>query len=239
MGEVGMVHEVGKKEHAACECSQSCLVAGIEYGQRREDDEAPAAQGQEVDPGIEKPWPALGRTGWRGSGYARAPRPIRPAKSSLPEHSSGADRGGIPGGAGLACFVHPLLSAPWKLRETLLPNRDRWSGECQDSPPTVLAHRKRRPLARTTLGVHVFAGSLRCAMDEAECLSSPRPPNRADSSWAAGSAFTGATSSILPPEPRPRYRTSVRPSMNRSGSGRSIARPEGGRCALRRGRYCP
>ena len=72
--EVGVVHEVGEEEHRAREGDPRRLVAREERGEGGEDDEAPAPEGQEVDPGAEQPAPrgaGPGGGGGLGGGGAR------------------------------------------------------------------------------------------------------------------------------------------------------------------------
>ena len=66
--EVGMVHEVGEEEHRARERDPRRLVAREERGEGGQDDEAPASEGQEVDPGAEQPAPRGAGPGDGGGG---------------------------------------------------------------------------------------------------------------------------------------------------------------------------
>ena len=73
---MGVVHEVGEEEHHARERDPRRLVAREEGGEGGQDDEAPAPQGQEVDPGAEQPAPRGARSdaGGLGGGGARRAR---------------------------------------------------------------------------------------------------------------------------------------------------------------------
>ena len=94
---MGVVHEVGEEEHRAREGDPRRLVAREEGGEGGQDDEAPAPEGQEVDPGAEQPaprgaGPGGGRTRRRGRAARRGRGPARSACSRPPSSGELAKR---------------------------------------------------------------------------------------------------------------------------------------------------
>ena len=83
---MGVVHEVGEEEHRARERDPRCLVAREEGGHGRKNDEAPAAEEEEVDRGAVEPATAM-RFGTGAVGGSRGGAGLR-------------GRGGLTAGSG-------------------------------------------------------------------------------------------------------------------------------------------
>ena len=74
---MGVVHEVGEEEHRARERDPRRLVAREERGHGREDDEAPAAEEEEVDPAVVDVTPPVGQDRFAPAGG----KPLTPGPS--------------------------------------------------------------------------------------------------------------------------------------------------------------